>query len=1080
MNEKYLQDLYKWISTKDNTYPKRYSYDDFKVKMQDEDYLTKMHSWIGTKDPTFLERRPIDVFSKIVKQEALLKKKEPTVSPSQSVQEPSSLAAPPKKKQPLSGSTIKREGDIFTGYPGKADKKYRLDTSGTSPVWMEYSSSKVVNGKTVDEFNKPITNPNRVNALNKYFKAGASTSTQEKIFTGFPGKEKNEYRVRNGVWQRRLPNEKEFTDIYNEGRIKTLNNVFNQDVQISKARSKYADFTVDVEKEDKKIFDEKANQVVTSKLVGQEESEVIKKLQAQFPKFQFRKGESVFADDLLVVAPNDNTIKISLDNIFGDKDSSEARNLREFIKQNNADDKEVEAIRKQNELERRTAQNTFGDIVNLGAKMRPAQPGDPEYVEDALLPQRMVPADRTEEEAKHIAKYGAVLPFVDAEKEKETIANREKLMKLQSMRAIDIYESQKKAAETKTKVDDETAIAQYAALKHDDLTIKRTNDYANDIRTQAKSFKQEKDKADNFAKDIIARYNSGEITKEQFEQEYMPQIQEMASNLSTQSKALVDDIETLNAMQTSLKESVANNYVIQAAKGNFGGGMAYKFVKGLTYIPRLFSGGEMSAEDQEKIAREFSTGGTTKEYTESEDRSDFVKAMFSLGESFGVMASALPAVPLGIGLGTAAVPGFYAQSYYELKDEFDKIEGMGDTEKVLYAGAYGAISAALEKFGIDFISQKTQLGKNLTKNIMLKVFSDLPKDASKEFIDAAIMNNTKMFLTDLGVKTLGGAIVEGGTEGLQKLADVGTKAVYDLMHEKNFFTDQLVGKQIAKDVLYESWLGAIGGHVMATAHSSATAVKRNMRKEEMEELVNVAQVEGMDEALLTNVKASMLSGRMTRQDAKDIVDSFSVVRSKVDSMTPEMSTEQKSVALDLMLEQDRINKQIQGKDPNLVVPQKKRLSEIEEQLKKIGEDATKESNIEEQEVGTEGGIVQREGTNGGQQEVGQGEGGQRETTQPGTNLGDSNIAGEETVTPGFNQPVESVRQTAEEYKAKLAEEARQRKEKPVKRTAQKPVTKLVEKVSEMMADVYEKVKNQPKVAKIKKAYDSMVKETVDQ
>jgi hypothetical protein len=122
-----------------------------------------------------------------------LKKKEPTVSPSQSVQEPSSLAAPPKKKQPLSGSTIKREGDIFTGYPGKADKKYRLDTSGTSPVWMEYSSSKVVNGKTVDEFNKPITNPNRVNALNKYFKAGASTSTQEKIFTGFPGKEKNEY-----------------------------------------------------------------------------------------------------------------------------------------------------------------------------------------------------------------------------------------------------------------------------------------------------------------------------------------------------------------------------------------------------------------------------------------------------------------------------------------------------------------------------------------------------------------------------------------------------------------------------------------------------------------------------------------------------------------------------------------------------------------------------------------------------------------------------------------------------------------------------------------------------------------------
>ena len=185
MNEKF-KELYSYLKSNNMT---DLDEANFYKKYSDPSKSKEIYSYLKSKKMTDLDANAFhnSYFG------GSLKKKEPTVSPSQSVQEPSSLAAPPKKKQPLSGSTIKREGDIFTGYPGKADKKYRLDTSGTSPVWMEYSSSKVVNGKTVDEFNKPITNPNRVNALNKYFKAGASTSTQEKIFTGFPGKEKNEY-----------------------------------------------------------------------------------------------------------------------------------------------------------------------------------------------------------------------------------------------------------------------------------------------------------------------------------------------------------------------------------------------------------------------------------------------------------------------------------------------------------------------------------------------------------------------------------------------------------------------------------------------------------------------------------------------------------------------------------------------------------------------------------------------------------------------------------------------------------------------------------------------------------------------
>ena len=62
MDEKYLQDLYNWIKTKDTSYEGRYSFQDFTSKMQDTNYATKMHQWISTKDNTFSQRHPIDKF----------------------------------------------------------------------------------------------------------------------------------------------------------------------------------------------------------------------------------------------------------------------------------------------------------------------------------------------------------------------------------------------------------------------------------------------------------------------------------------------------------------------------------------------------------------------------------------------------------------------------------------------------------------------------------------------------------------------------------------------------------------------------------------------------------------------------------------------------------------------------------------------------------------------------------------------------------------------------------------------------------------------------------------------------------
>jgi hypothetical protein len=51
MDEKYLQDIYNWITNKDASYKSDFSFDAFKTKMQDPAYSKKMHDWMGTVEP---------------------------------------------------------------------------------------------------------------------------------------------------------------------------------------------------------------------------------------------------------------------------------------------------------------------------------------------------------------------------------------------------------------------------------------------------------------------------------------------------------------------------------------------------------------------------------------------------------------------------------------------------------------------------------------------------------------------------------------------------------------------------------------------------------------------------------------------------------------------------------------------------------------------------------------------------------------------------------------------------------------------------------------------------------------------
>lgn len=88
MNQEYLNKLYQWISSLDNTFQEDISQDMFMQKMTDPNYATQMYNWISSQDETFQNDMPLENFMNRVSNvdsiapPTTLKKKEDGISSS--------------------------------------------------------------------------------------------------------------------------------------------------------------------------------------------------------------------------------------------------------------------------------------------------------------------------------------------------------------------------------------------------------------------------------------------------------------------------------------------------------------------------------------------------------------------------------------------------------------------------------------------------------------------------------------------------------------------------------------------------------------------------------------------------------------------------------------------------------------------------------------------------------------------------------------------------------------------------------------------------------------------------------------
>jgi hypothetical protein len=395
-----------------------------------------------------------------------------------------------------------------------------------------------------------------------------------------------------------------------------------------------------------------------------------------------------------------------------------------------------------------------------------------------------------------------------------------------------------------------------------------------------------------------------------------------------------------------------------------------------------------------------SLGSTTKEYKSSEDRGVLENVGNFLAESIGTSLS-------GGGNPGLTRLAFFTQSYNGMKDQMvgEEFDGLSEGEKTLIAVPYGLVVGALEKFGYDASLGFSKSGVfNKTINgILRKTLTELPKDATVETLKRTVNAEVSNLVKSGAIKIAAGSIAEGTVEGMQSLAETSTKNIVNQLYDKDLFkgVPDLTTKKGVMEALdmakTDAAYGALGGLIMSGASISNQTYKQAKFNETSDYNFDLFYNSMMDDKLRKsieyNTKLKVKNGELTKEEALEEIESIRKNTGVLKTIPTELSNRDKKESFNLILEKQKLETEIEGKNDNLVAPKKARIEEINNELKTIGENATKESN--KQEGGTEGDIVQREGVDVGQQEVGQGEGSQRETAQPISDTGDSNISSQE-------------------------------------------------------------------------------------
>jgi hypothetical protein len=925
--------------------------------------------------------------------------------------------------KPTASSSSK--GEIFTGYPGKEEKPYQFKDG----KWYEEAPVKVYGQKAQYV---QIQDPNRIGNLNKQFKKDASLSQEYELFNNYDDeKADNQYRIKDGQWQRMTPGSKWHT-IQNEGSINALNNRYGKSVSSRVV-------TTTTMKPAK--FDD-----INSDFVAKTEENAIKYLTEKYGKYGFEfSEEGAFAIDQIKVKTKDGSKEKVFE--FDEKNPEQARELRAFLEVNATKSYSENFDKALNSL------NKFeGKDQMSGPKMGTGQYGYQQ--QSAIIRGKNLLSSEFQsefkklpfEEQKEIIQeqiIGTGLPTNDVQSFYKSAAYQDYKKKKvggdqQSKSKQDqIYDDYQYALATKDPAKIKEAKAKIDAYYTDDIiqdNVKTYNMKLNDLEQSQKNILQDRKAYD----DEVSRFNelaqSGKMTQEQYDAQKKI-LDNQAESLETRAQNFVMQKKEIQASQNKLN-LVAGKYVAAKEKeGNLGGFLVNKVLTGVSmafvepfaaleasaekrydqlspeekaYYKSIKYNGKNLTKDQienlldnqamlkakneakESIIKTLGAEGTTLEYMKSGDRGFITQAIGGVLES-------LPAMATGIAGKAAGFTGLALQAYSGIEEEMlsdPDFQYTSAGDRAIIAIPYAAGMGVLENVGLqNLVKGDSFLGK-VMMDVAIKSAKKVGANATKEALERVAAKEVESLLAKGLIRVTQAGVAEFETGFTQALVlDQGLKQAYNWIQQSGMTEEQKKKltqgeyfdtadtlKELGSKTFEDGVAEMIGGFTMGSVGTVLQAVVNGnislYNEDDVKFLKDVVADSNFKKLYVASMKTQMLDGKITKSKAQQNLNNLNEIEAAFDMMPNGLSTADMNTSLSLITERAQLTREKAGKDPNLVAPLEARIKAINEELTKIGENAVQEQTTSEIPV-------QPEARVGGEVAQGKPEAGPQEVTQEG-------------------------------------------------------------------------------------------------
>ncbi len=314
--------------------------------------------------------------------------------------------------------------------------------------------------------------------------------------------------------------------------------------------------------------------------------------------------------------------------------------------------------------------------------------------------------------------------------------------------------------------------------------------------------------------------------------------------------------------------------------------------------------------------------------------------------------------------GVAQVLAFSALQAEAMQEEMDADEDfkyVTEGERKLILGPTALTVAILERYGLrNIVGNKTMM-----TGLMNQVTKVLPQGASaalyKSTLEKIVKSNiAKGIYTNKGVKfstsVAKAALAEAETGGLQQIAEMGYKDIWNDMNEKDMFDQpEMWSKEFWQEAKHAAMAEAVGGFVMGIPGGIVNAYKvgeTDNISDATLELFDAIRGDNITmKAYKEQLDLQVADGTKTQKEADEELLQFETLSGAANTIPVDLDITARKKALGLIFERQGLEAEMEGMDKDLGSYKKKeaRVQEIKNELSQIGSEQADDSASLEKE-----------------------------------------------------------------------------------------------------------------------------------